>query len=527
MLKKRTPIKIRKNKSTEATQRKRPDVDELIDEDMPQKRRRLAGLTKRWQEFSTRTVVRGASEYLVLRYRPQWRRLFIVALLGMLGVSVLVFSGLNILPRTARGFLVSPNQPNTATTLCSEEVLASDAVKLEPKLNRKWFLIGAEFLEQNSLSLQVDFPTIPADCTIQGYKLKYQVANTTIQGDATTTRSTNYTFSGDVSKLTVGTYPVTISLTNSAGRELKVASTEFHISKPVYVVWTLDWEGYNMSDTYLQQIQQLTEREQRVPLTHFFNPLYAISSGTLKSRGQYFANWVKQRQQTFGDDAGLHVHMFYELATAAGVTPRTEPTWNSRGNGSDVPLTAYTYDEQKLILTFSKEILRQQGFTDIDSFRAGGWFANLDTFQVLSELGMTMESSGRTAYSLGNNLAGPWALAEAAQPYYPCKNNQNRSCPKGGANTFPVLEIPNNGGESYRFTTAQLLNRFKANFNGTPQGVHKVVTYLSHPEWFYIDHPKMTELLNYIDGYLYTADRGPVVYTTLDNIHRVWQVNKY
>lgn len=406
---------------------------------------------------------------------------------------------------------------------CEPSQLASTQFAIETKLIRKWHLIGKEFLSKDPLAGEITLGNIPINCAPRDLQIEYRVEGKSIEGRQQTANKTAYSFNLDIESLGVGTYSL---VTDIKKQDTLVATNTqtFYVSKPVYVAWTLDWEGYNFSDEYLNYIQELTNREQKVPLTHFFNPAYSVAGGTLKSRGTRFANWIKERQPTYGDEVGLHLHMFYYMVQAAGVTPLTDPTWGSRGTGSDVPLSSYTLDEQRLIINWGKKMLNDQGFNNLMSFRAGGWYADEDTFKVLEDTGFKIESSGRTAYSLGNGLPGLWDLRDTTQPYYPCKTNKNQTC--SGNNAFKVMEIPNNGGESYRFTVAQLSNRFKVNYNGQPQEAHRAITYLSHPEWFNVDRPKMTEILKQVDEHLFAADRGPVIYATLETIYYAWEANK-
>lgn len=464
----------------------------------------------------------------VILIKPKWPRGVVAGFIVLIGVvSMLLVAEIFLarkITRSASDPDLSTNLPAASLPSCESNQLTGVSEALGLKLNRKWYLIGKEFIGRDPLDAELTIDTTLLDCAPRNLKLAYKITNTEISNEQKTTNQDAYKFSLDISSLGVGAYELSFDVfADEQPSPIFTQKLPFYISKPVYVAWTLDWDGYNFSDNYLNQIAQLADRAQRIPITHFFNPIYSISGGTLQRRGEYFAGWIKNRQAQFGDEVGLHIHMFYGIAEAAGVTPRSEPTWNSRGTGSDVPLSSYTLEEQRKIIAWGKQALEKQGFTSQTSFRAGGWFANLDTLKVMDEMGFKVESSGRTAYSLGNNLSGPWRLDAAAQPYYPCKNNQNAAC--SGNNAFKVMEIPNNGGESFRFSTTQLIDRFRLNFNGLPQPGHRMLNILSHPEWFNIDYPKMTNLFETIDQHLYATDKGPIVYTTVENIYQAMLVN--
>jgi len=454
--------------------------------------------------------------------KPRWTNFLTAGFVGLISLIFVLLIAQLFLARTISR-MPGGNNTNSAQfdslAKCEPNQLAKLSEALDVKINRQWYLIGKEFIGRDPLDGELKVDTTLLGCAPRDLKIVYKITGTELAAEQKTTSKDNYKISLDISSLGVGSYELGLDVYKADSTEANFTKKmPFYISKPVYVAWTLDWDGYNFSDNYLTQINQLTDRAQRVPITHFFNPIYSISGGTLQRRGKYFADWIKGRQGQYGDEVGLHIHMFYAIAEAAGVTPRTEPTWNTRGTGSDVPLSSYTLEEQRKIIAWSKKALENQGFTSQVSFRAGGWFANLDTLKALEELGFKIESSGRTAYGLGNNLSGPWKLDAGAQPYFPCRNNQNAAC--NGSSAFSIMELPNNGGESYRFSTKQLIDRFRINFDGKPQSSHRAINFLSHPEWFNIDYPKMTSLFETIDQHLYANDKGPVLYATVENTYQ-------
>jgi hypothetical protein len=81
-----------------------------------------------------------------------------------------------------------------------------------------------------------------------------------------------------------------------------------------------------------------------------------------------------------------------------------------------------------------------------------------------------------------------------------------------------MLEFPNNGADSWAYSSDQLISRFTDNYKGGISYSQKVITYLSHPHWFNVDEPKMYDILDYTSKYSIEDDRGPVIYTTIDRI---------
>lgn len=412
---------------------------------------------------------------------------------------------------------------DTGTTLCQLEDVANFYIETD----RKWYLLGAELGDLQSMKVNFGFEK-QIDCDARGLEAKVEIPQQVVV-TYPLNEATEYSHELAYGELDPGTYNIRFRVqekeSDGSYREIdfKGANTKIYLSYPVYVVWTMDWEGFDFNTNNLTQVSILTDRAQKVPISHFFNPRYYVSNDVRNERANEFLSWIKNRVNTHDDYIGLHQHMFFDMVEAYGVTAKQQPTWANRGTGSDVPLTEYTYEEQYKIISGGLETLKSLGLTEINSFRAGGWFANEDTLKVLEELGLEMDSSGRTYYVLGNDLPGPWRLEETRQPYYPCKKDQNANC--DGDTAFDVLELPNNGGESWRFTASELVARFAANYKSGPAEKTTFVNFLSHPEGFQVDYPKMTELFGHIDRFLYANDNGPVIYTNLNNAKSAWEAN--
>ena len=72
-----------------------------------------------------------------------------------------------------------------------------------------------------------------------------------------------------------------------------------------------------------------------------------------------------------------------------------------------------------------------------------------------------------------------------------------------------------------------MLNRFYQNYDHPIIDTPKAVVYLSHPQWFQSkesqDEAKMELILNSIDDHLYSEDKGPVFYVTMNDIYELWK----
>jgi hypothetical protein len=102
-----------------------------------------------------------------------------------------------------------------------------------------------------------------------------------------------------------------------------------------------------------------------------------------------------------GDEIGLHIHALESLLDATGVEFREGVTyWGSKKSqpfegqrGHDVPLTLFSRDEIRKLIRKSMEILRNHGFSDIKSFRAGGWVATPEVLEAVRSEGIRIDSS--------------------------------------------------------------------------------------------------------------------------------------
>lgn len=339
---------------------------------------------------------------------------------------------------------------------------------------------------------------------------------------------------GDIADFTTGSKTLSVTIPNppTGNKDLYLIahtdqgvkrsnSINLNISAPMYVAWTIDWEGYDIKDSILNDAQDIAKRF-NIPLTHFFNPRIFVAKEISQFRRDKLVNWVKSRSSVFGDEIQLHLHMHYDMVQAAGVKLQTVPRWGTGRDGYDVLTTNYSYSDFSKMLDWAKSQFAANGLPQPKGYRAGGWFANLETLKALNDAGFTYDSSGREKYSFGNqNKPGYWELPFTQQPYRPSSTNQNASEPGPQLNLW---EIPNNGNDSYWFNADQLKNRFYQNYvPGSILEQSKLVTYISHFDWFETDKTKLNALFPEIQKYRYEDDKGPVIYVTLTHALKDWQ----
>src|SRR4026209_1880513 len=137
--------------------------------------------------------------------------------------------------------------------------------------------------------------------------------------------------------------------------------------------------------------------------------------------------------------------MWNDFVRAAGLLPRTTPSWAGRGDGYDVPITAYNEGETRTLVEYSLRLLAEHGLPKPTSFRGGGLFANAANLRAVASLGFTADCSATPSGDFGL-LTLPWSLPRDAQPYRPSRTDANV------AGDLSLLEVPNIAGNTYGLT---------------------------------------------------------------------------
>jgi len=377
---------------------------------------------------------------------------------------------------------------------------------------RTWFLKGEELLQDETV-MNIKTQTIDKEINSLLY---YQLVGTQVKKQMIQ-KNGIYQASVSTEDLNTGTYKVQVI---SADGKIKSNIVGVKISYPLYVIWSMDWEGYDCNNTYLTSINDLANKY-NVPITHFYNP--RIYVGLSKTRQTYLDNWIKQRRDNHGDEIEMHMHMFFDMVQAAGVTPIKTPQWTNYKDGKDVPATVYSTEDFTKILNWGRAEFKTHGLGEPIAFRSGAWYANTAILQSIENAGFSIDSSGRTKYAWGTNkIPGFWDLKSTTKPYMPAKANQNIA----GTPSFDLYEFPNNGADSWTYSGAQMIARFNENYKNKPLKERQAITYLSHPHGFNVDGPKMTQLFNHINQYAYSYDKGPVKFVRLADAYAGWNTKK-
>lgn len=171
---------------------------------------------------------------------------------------------------------------------------------------------------------------------------------------------------------------------------------------------TVDWEGEHLDNVY-DLIKMREHFKCKVPLTHFICPNYFVQTQSQATN----RHLIDQALQPT-DEVALHIHCYKELIDHIGeINFKTEqnyhnppnwfeekfikkifPAYSRNISGRGVPLSVYSPKEIQAIVASCQELLKKNiGRDDIKGFRAGGWIANDDVLEIVSELGFRYDSS--------------------------------------------------------------------------------------------------------------------------------------
>lgn len=378
---------------------------------------------------------------------------------------------------------------------------------LSPK--KKWNLLEKNTTDKVTLLLE-------SSESFDDPKITYNLIDKDISGSFSSVGDNKWEAEIPLNNLASGEYSVQAKIIDGE-KVFYSQKSGFFVSYPLYFSWTLDWEGYDAPTKYLDNITRVSNNYS-LPITHYFNPRIYIAEDINADRRTFLTDWLKRRLEK-NDTLGMHLHMFYDLVTASGIVPKNEPNFGDKGDGYGALTTNYSEEEMGKILTFAKSLFTQNNLPTPIFYRAGGWYANSSTLKSLSNNGFVADSSGRTEDKKTNfKQKGFWNLEANTQPYYPSLFDQNR--PSGEEDGIGILEIPDNGADTYWYSALELINRFKQNYDGNFLDSNRAVTFLSHPQWYKDEEMERTnQYLSFIDQYNNKKDYGPIIYSDANTIY--------
>ena len=293
------------------------------------------------------------------------------------------------------------------------------------------------------------------------------------------------------------------------------------LSQPEYVVWTLDFEGDASGDAEMANTAAIADGL-KIPMSVFWNPRAWTTSQVSAERQDAMLRWTKDRQAK-GDEVALHLHMWTDYVRAAGLAPRLSPSWAGRGDGYDVPMTAYSEADQKTLIDYGVKLMTEHGLPKPTSFRAGGDIGDAATLRALVAAGFDADCTAVAKdYPAIGRVPYPWSLPVGAQPYHPAATDANV------AGDLPLLEAPTIGGNTYAYTVNSIQPQIRANLGlfapaGTVATERRAITAVSHPGTIVpAERAAIEALLGAFGPLRYDTDSGPVRFVTLAQLAKAY-----
>lgn len=189
------------------------------------------------------------------------------------------------------------------------------------------------------------------------------------------------------------------------------------IQADIDVCVTIDWEGIEISPEQIRALQEFRLGSLgQIPITHFVCPTYFLANSFAQtlSKAEILIQFLRGEIKN-NSEVGLHVHPHHLLVKAAQVLPSDRLVFSEESSrdlptsmkGHETMLASYGRSDLKRIVSKSMNLLKE--YLEIDtvtSFRAGGWIAPPEIFEVCRKLGILVDSSA----SLASNLsASTWS----------------------------------------------------------------------------------------------------------------------
>jgi len=294
-----------------------------------------------------------------------------------------------------------------------------------------------------------------------------------------------------------------------------------NVSAPEYVVWTLDFEGDASGDAEMANAAAIADGL-RIPMVVLWNPRAWTTDQVSRERQDAMLAWTKGRLAK-GDEVGLHLHLWTDYVRAAGLAPRVTPSWAGRGDGYDVPLTAYPEADQRALIAYGARLMVEHGLPRPTSFRAGGDIGDAATLRAAAAVGFTVDCTAvpASAPPIGR-ISFPWTLRPDAQPYYPSRTDAN------APGDLPLLESPTIGPNTYAATVGSIqpyIRAAQALFAAPGQVATERTTIdlVSHPGTIVpAERAAIEAYFRAFDALRYDADRGPVRFVTLAQLAKAY-----
>jgi hypothetical protein len=414
----------------------------------------------------------------------------------------------------------SPTQTARPTAAPTATTALPALVPAKVEFVRRWHLVPSplrvDFHDEN-VHVTVTFARDPADGAPRA-RLR------TTGQDIPLQRTGPLTYVGaiDPAGIAPGEQPIDAFVLVLGQGYVLAGSGTFLLSQPQYVVWTLDFEGDASADPELANTAAIADGL-RVPMALYWNPRVWTTSQVSAERQDAMLKWTKERAIK-GDEVALHIHPWTDYVRAAGLVAKTMPSWAGRGDGYDVPITAYTETDQKTLIDYGVKLMTDHGLSKPTSFRAGGDMADATTLRALAASGFDLDCTAVAKdYPSIGRIPYPWNLPVGVQPYRPSRTDAN------AVGDLPLLEAPTIGGNTYAFTVNSIQPQIRANLAvfappGKVATERKAITIVSHPGTIVpAERAAIEALLGAFDNLRYDKDAGPVRFVTTAQLAKAYR----
>ena len=332
-----------------------------------------------------------------------------------------------------------------------------------------------------------------------------------------------------IANLAIGSYDILFA---RDGSDDAFAKFTLNRSAAYYVLVSTDYDFSDPGNGSLMYMDKLHADHAGMIITHFWAPYTYTDPAVTAPRRDELDAWIKKQRDTFHDEIGLHIHPYCNFVVDAGVTCVTDQStvYSSDTSGYTIKLSAYGYDDMSTLLKHAAQIFNGRGLGTPNTFRAGGWTADINTLHALDDNGFIADTSALNwkrieewqRYELYAWTMAHWApIGDTSQPYYPSNTDPVASVP--GAD-MAMLEVPDNGVMIDYVSLKEMNGIFDANFSGMPLAVPTTLMMGFHPSMDLSqgEYETVDGFLKYADQHLATTGDGPVVYISLGDVTRAF-----
>ena len=317
-------------------------------------------------------------------------------------------------------------------------------------------------------------------------------------------------------------------LFSADGQREAFAKVTFHRSAAYYVLVSTDYDFSDPGTYAIGYMDWLHRDHAGMRITHFWAPYTYTDPVVTQARRAELDTWIHKQRDTFHDEIGLHIHPYCTFVEDAGMTCITDQStvYPTDTSGYTIKVSAYGRDNFGILLHHAFELFAQHDLGKPQTFRAGGWTADLNTLLALSDNNFISDTSalnwarieewkGKELYDWNMSHWAP--IDDTSQPYRPSQTDPLTSAP--GAD-MAMLEVPDNGVMIDYVTLAEMTGIFDANWDGTPLAAPRTLMMGFHPApgFSQAEYKRVDDFLTYADLHVASRDLGPVVYITLSDV---------